>query len=104
MTASLARIETNLFQSGPNLMILLALTLFAVSPAVSSTWDFNRLVPTNFIAFAGCIDLAAIKAMVFKTVVCGGFFLQNRSRLAVLLAASLVLFFHVSRRPVALPA
>jgi hypothetical protein len=101
MTASLVKIETNLFQAGPSLMMLLAFALFAVSPAVSSSWDFNRLVPTNIMAFAGCIDLAAIKAMVFKTCVCGGFFLQNRSRLALLLAASLVLFCQVSRRPAA---
>ncbi len=97
MTANRVKMETALLQSGPSFM-LLALALFAISPAASTGWDFNRLMPANLMALVACLDLAAFKAMAFKTVVCGGFFLQNRSRFALLIIAALALFCRLSRQ------
>jgi hypothetical protein len=67
-------------------ILLITMAVFPLSSSGSLTRAFDQLVPAGAWTLIGGINLGFIKDLVFKVIVLGGFFLQNRTRLVLLLA------------------
>jgi hypothetical protein len=82
-------------------ILLAILAIFSLNANGRSGWDLYQFIPGGAWTLAGWLNWGLIKEMFFKTVVLGGFILQNRTRLLLLAAVLLAAIYGSSKKAAA---